>query len=88
MFQRYSTVCQHFRLRIKQYELDVMGWNDAAVEIRSSFFQQGKEVNNVTITDSNITVCLNEGYGKGRECPITAFVYKHIEKDFKELFDL
>lgn len=69
-------------------ELDVMGWNDAAVEIRSSFFQQGKEVNNVTITDSNITVCLNEGYGKGRECPITAFVYKHIEKDFKELFDL
>ena len=67
---------------------DVMGWNDVAVEIRNSFLQEGKEENNATITDFNTIVCLYEGYRKGKECPIVAFVYKHLEENFKELFDL
>ena len=55
-------------------------------EMSSNYIKSGKEINDWTVTSTGFTLCVT-GYGNNfRESPVTEYVYKHLQDDFKHLF--
>lgn len=68
-------------------EKDIHFSEDIFSEIASSYINNGREARGMSVTNTGITMCINEDYGKYRNCPLASYIYKHIEKEFKQMFD-
>lgn len=55
-------------------------------EIANSYIKNGKEAKNMTITNAGVTMCINESFGKFNNCPLAAYIYKQIKKEFENMF--
>jgi len=55
-------------------------------EIANSYIKNGKEAKNMTITNAGVAMCINEGFGKFNNCPLAAYIYKQIKKEFENMF--
>ena len=55
-------------------------------EIANSYIKNGKEAQNMTITNAGVTMCINESFGKFNNCPLAAYIYKQIKKEFENMF--
>ena len=55
-------------------------------EIANSYIKNGKEAQNMTITNAGVTMRINESFGKFNNCPLAAYIYKQIKKEFENMF--
>ena len=82
-----STTKDDLQPEVIQVDELSFGMSDEVIaEIEKSFIANGKEVKQMTITNTGITMCINKNYGKFNNCPIAAFVYGKIKKEFENLF--
>lgn len=57
-------------------------------EIAYSYIKNGKEAKNMEVSDTGFTMCINRGEGQFNKCPLAAYIYKQIEKEFEKLFQV
>ncbi len=72
---------------IKVDELSFGMPDEVIAEIKESFISNGKEVKQLTITNTGITMCINRRYGGFNNSPLAAFVYGKLKEEFENLFD-